>query len=113
MAGIVGQKEIGIRIAKTRQEMGMTLEQFSEKLEISRITLIRIEHGEASPSLATLTLFFRESGKLPNELFCEREEEPVQERIVRMTEKMKPDEKQRYLDAMEALARGMIYTGQA
>ena len=108
VAGIVGQKEIGIRIAMKRQEMGMTQEQFAEKLEISRKTLVHIEHGEAAPSLATLNLFFRESGMTPNELFYEKKEEPVLERITRMMEKMDQEDQQKFWDVMETFARGIL-----
>ena len=111
MAGIVEQKEIGIRIARKRQEMGMTLEQFSEKLEISRMTLIRIEHGETAPSLATLRLFFRESGTTPNELFYEQTEETTQEQILEMMGKMNEEKKQLFLATMKIFARGIICAG--
>ena len=111
MAGIVGQKEIGIRIATKRQEMGMTLEQFSEKLEISRMTLIRIEHGETAPSLATLHLLFQECGITPNELFYERAEETAQEQILQMMRQMNEDGRRLFLDAMKAFARGIICAG--
>ena len=74
----------------------LTQEQFAEKLEISRKTLVHIEHGEAAPSLATLHLFFLKSGMTPNELFCETAEKTDQERILRMTEMMNEDEKRRF-----------------
>ena len=47
-------KEVGKRIAKLRELLGYNQEQYSQKINISRSALSKIEIGERSPSMDLL-----------------------------------------------------------
>ncbi len=46
-----GNEKLGKRIQKLRKEIGLTQEEFAEKLNISRTHIGHIEQGRKSPSL--------------------------------------------------------------
>lgn len=46
---VLDKTEIGRRIKKVREGLGLTQQVFSEKLEIGRVTLARYETGERTP----------------------------------------------------------------
>ena len=48
-------KKIGAKIRAGRNRLGLSLEAFSKKVGISKMTLHRIETGTTSPSIITLT----------------------------------------------------------
>lgn len=47
-------KEVGKRIAKLRELLGYNQEQYSQKINISRSALSKIEIGDRSPSIDLL-----------------------------------------------------------
>lgn len=48
------QEKVGRRIQKLRKGIGLTQEQFAEKLNISRTHIGHLEQGRKSPSLKLL-----------------------------------------------------------
>lgn len=52
-------KQLGINIAKYRQELGLTQEQLAEKLDLGNEAISRIERGVTMPSLMRLFEFSR------------------------------------------------------
>ena len=58
----INPKEIGKRISKLRELLGYNQEQYSEKLNISRSALSKIEIGQRSPSLELLAEIAELSG---------------------------------------------------
>lgn len=55
-------KEVGKRIAELRRLLNYNQEQYSEKLNISRSTLSKIEIGERNPSIDLLIEIAEQSG---------------------------------------------------
>lgn len=53
---------IGERIRELRQARGLTMQQLADRAQISRRLLTQIEHGQANPSLVTITRIARELG---------------------------------------------------
>lgn len=47
----VTQKKLGNKIQKLRKELGITQEEFAERLNISRTHIGHIEQGRKSPSM--------------------------------------------------------------
>lgn len=50
-------KQLGAKIAKYRQELGLTQEELAEKLDLGNEAISRIERGIAMPSLMRLFEF--------------------------------------------------------
>lgn len=48
------KQQLGLRIARLRQEKGMSQRTFALVLELDRVTLNHIESGKANPTLGTL-----------------------------------------------------------
>ena len=55
----LGLKTLGARLRALRETVGTTQEALAATAGISRVTLVRIENGEQSPKLATLTALAR------------------------------------------------------
>lgn len=53
---------IGERIRELRQARALTMQQLADRTHISRRLLTQIEHGQANPSLVTITRIARELG---------------------------------------------------
>jgi len=53
---------IGERIRELRQSRGLTMQQLADRASISRRLITQIEHGQANPSLVTITRIARELG---------------------------------------------------
>lgn len=50
-----GRKTLGDRIRQQRESRGLTQDQLSQKAEIGRVTLARLENGGQAPRFKTLT----------------------------------------------------------
>ena len=48
------KSNLGLRIAKIRQERGYSQRTFSSMIELDRVTLNRIESGMGNPTIGTL-----------------------------------------------------------
>ncbi|MGI9606218.1 MAG: helix-turn-helix domain-containing protein [Acidimicrobiales bacterium] len=53
---------IGERVRDLRQSLGLTMEKFAEQADLSIGMLSKIEHGQTSPSLSTLTSLSNAAG---------------------------------------------------
>lgn len=53
---------IGTRVRELRQARAQTMQQLADRAHISRRLLTQIEHGQANPSLVTITRIARELG---------------------------------------------------
>ncbi|ACV21905.1 anaerobic benzoate catabolism transcriptional regulator [Slackia heliotrinireducens] len=51
---IESKRKLGVRIAKLREEKGMSQRRLALVLELDRVTLNRIESGTANPTISTL-----------------------------------------------------------
>ncbi|SDI48043.1 helix-turn-helix domain-containing protein [Alteribacillus bidgolensis] len=47
-------KQVGSTLRKIRQERGMSLQELADRIEVSKLTLGKIERGEANPSLTVI-----------------------------------------------------------
>jgi transcriptional regulator with XRE-family HTH domain len=47
-------KRIGVNLRKIRVSKGMSMEGLAKQVGISKLTLIKIEHGEANPTLSVI-----------------------------------------------------------
>lgn len=62
---------VGARIRALRQEQGLTVQQLAVRAGISRRSMTQIEHGQANPSLVTVTRIARQLGTESTELLAE------------------------------------------
>ena len=53
------KERLGNKIQKLRKELGLTQEEFAEKINISRTHMGHIEQGRKSPSLKVMEKFAR------------------------------------------------------
>jgi DNA-binding XRE family transcriptional regulator len=56
---VAGRKTLGDRIRQHRESRGLTQDQLSQKAEIGRVTLARLENGGQTPRFKTLTSIAR------------------------------------------------------
>jgi len=63
-----GRRLFGQRLRRLRDEQGVTQEQVAAAAGISRVTVVRIEHGEQSPKYETLVALARALGRPLTEL---------------------------------------------
>lgn len=54
--------EVGSRIRERRKKQGLTVQHLAERAGISRRLLTQIEHGQANPSLVSMTRLARQLG---------------------------------------------------
>lgn len=54
--------QIGSRVRELRAERGLTMQQLADRASISRRLMTQIEHGQANPSLVTITRIARQLG---------------------------------------------------
>lgn len=47
-------KQVGSKLRKIRQERGMSIQQLADRTDVSKLTLGKIERGEANPSLTVI-----------------------------------------------------------
>jgi transcriptional regulator with XRE-family HTH domain len=64
----VSYAKLGRKIQKLRKSMGLTQEEFAEKLNISRTHMGHIEQGRKQPSLELLQRIAKKLGVKVNEL---------------------------------------------
>lgn len=77
--------EIGERIRKIREEMHMSRDTFSEKIDVSVVFLGQIERGERSLSLKTLSNIVKYSGASTDYLlFGNDKENSTRKKITRI-----------------------------
>ncbi|WP_163146789.1 helix-turn-helix domain-containing protein [Bifidobacterium ramosum] len=61
--GYMAQMTVGIQLANARDEVGMSMDALSQQSGVAKSTIINIEHGEASPTIFTLTRLAAAMGK--------------------------------------------------
>lgn len=101
---------IGQRIKKQRKKLKLTLEQFSEKVGISRNYLAEIESGRKLPSLNTFILIINNLNMSSDEILKTeviRARPYVENEIVCMTKNLKPQQFKIVLDVIEALIKNI------
>ncbi len=47
-------KRIGANLRKYRKHKGLSMEAFAKQIGVSKLTLIKVEHGEANPTLSVI-----------------------------------------------------------
>ncbi|GAA1255607.1 MULTISPECIES: cupin domain-containing protein [Janibacter] len=60
--------QVGARVRSARTEQGLTVQQLADRAEISRRLLTQVEHGQANPSLVSITRVARALGTELTEL---------------------------------------------
>ncbi|MBW1972997.1 MAG: helix-turn-helix domain-containing protein [Deltaproteobacteria bacterium] len=98
--------ELGKKIRKDRKSLGWTLEYFSNKLNISKMTLQRIETGQVSPSVSLLVEIAHQLNKPVSSYVRDK----VEEVILLKKEDQKPY-MERKLSGKTILPYGVISSG--
>ena len=68
-----GRRTLGERLRTLRDSAGLTQEQLARAANIGRVTLVRIENGEQTPRVKTLTAVAEALGKRVSDLLVEPE----------------------------------------
>lgn len=63
------QEKLGNKIQKLRKEVGLTQEEFAEKLNISRTHIGHIEQGRKSPSIKLMEKIAKSLGVKVKDIF--------------------------------------------
>lgn len=66
----------GARIKECRESLGLTQEEFAEKVGLSGNQIARIERGESFPRLDNLILILNTLGVSADAIFCDVLEQP-------------------------------------
>lgn len=89
--------EIGERIRQAREELHMSREVFSEKIDVSVVFLGQIERGERSLSLKTLTSIVKYTGASTDYLLFGNEKENNTRRKINRILNLSSDETVEFL----------------
>lgn len=57
------QMTVGAQLAEARADAGMSMDALARHSGVAKTTIINIEHGETSPTIATLTKLANAMGK--------------------------------------------------
>ena len=68
-----GRRTLGERLRALRDSAGLTQEELSRAANIGRVTLVRLENGEQTPRVKTLTAIAEALGKRVSDLLIEPE----------------------------------------
>ncbi|MCY4374195.1 MAG: helix-turn-helix transcriptional regulator [Spirochaetaceae bacterium] len=68
-----GRRTLGERLRALRDSAGLTQEQLARAVNIGRVTLVRLENGEQTPRVKTLTVIAEALGKRVSDLLVEPE----------------------------------------
>ena len=68
-----GRRTLGERLRTLRDSAGLTQEELSRAANIGRVTLVRLENGEQTPRVKTLTAIAEALGKPVSDLLVEPE----------------------------------------
>lgn len=101
-------KRVGKRIKQRREELGMTQEQFAEKLGVATNYISTIERGASFPRYEKLVMILNCLQTSADSIFCDvldygsdRKASELSEKI----DKLPPDEKKRILGIIEFLIK--------
>ncbi|BAQ31065.1 helix-turn-helix domain-containing protein [Bifidobacterium scardovii] len=59
----MAQMTIGMQLAEARADSGMSMDALARRSGVAKTTILNIEHGDASPTIATLTKLADAMGK--------------------------------------------------
>ncbi|MDD9986323.1 MAG: helix-turn-helix transcriptional regulator [Spirochaetaceae bacterium] len=68
-----GRRTLGERLRAVRDSAGLTQEELARAADIGRVTLVRLENGEQTPRVNTLTAIAEALGKRVSDLLVEPE----------------------------------------
>ena len=68
-----GRRTLGERLRALRNSAGLTQEELARAANIGRVTLVRLENGEQTPRVKTLTAIAEALGKCVSDLLVEPE----------------------------------------
>lgn len=68
-----GRRTLGERLRALRDSAGLTQEELARGANIGRVTLVRLENGEQTPRVKTLTAIAEALGKRVSDLLVEPE----------------------------------------
>lgn len=66
----IDTKDIGRRVKAARKKLGMTQEEFAEKIGVSTTHISHIENAKGNGSIRTVIKIMNVLDMTPNELFC-------------------------------------------
>lgn len=101
-------KRIGKRIKERREELGMTQDQFAEKLGVATNYISTIERGASSPRCEKLIMLLNGLETSADAIFCDVLDHAVEYRASMLSEKLASlpaDEQKRILDMVELMIK--------
>ena len=101
-------KRIGKRIKQRREELGLTQEEFAEKLGLTTNYISTLERGASFPRCEKLILILNGLETSADAIFCDVVKHSSNYRISELSEKMQklpPDEQKRILDMVEFMIK--------
>lgn len=101
-------KRVGKRIKQRREELGMTQEQFAEKLGVATNYISTIERGASFPRYEKLVMILNGLQTSADAIFCDVLDYSSDQKASELSakiEKLPPDEQKRILGMVELMIK--------
>ena len=104
-------KRVGKRIKQRREQLGLTQEQFAEKLGVATNYISTIDRGASFPRYEKLVAIINALGTSADAIFCDVVTQSLEYKSYMLLDKMRdlpPEEQNRILETLDFLVQQSI-----